>query len=171
MNDVLNRQLNREYFSALFYLSMAAKADELGYKGVARWFKVQYHEEKFHAMKFFEYIQQRGGTIEFMDIEKPEQDFNTVKEIYTRTLEHEQDVTAMINNLMDVAIEEKDHAAQIYLQWFITEQVEEEENVNDILTRIGLIGDDKQGMLMLDSELGTRALNIPTDFTNGLPKN
>lgn len=168
--ESLNKQLNREYYSAILYLNMAAYVDRIGFKDTAIWFKVQYHEEKYHAMRFYEYIQSRGGILEFFDIESPNQEYSSLKDIFEKTLIHEEEVTASINNLMEIAVQEKDHATQIFLQWFITEQVEEEENVNDILTRINLLDGDKQGLLLLDKELGTRILTVPLDFSRGLPK-
>ncbi len=170
MVQSLNRQMNREYFSSLFYLSMAAYAENIGFKGSAKWFKVQYHEENYHAMKFYEFLQSRGGKIEYLNIEKPDQNFKSIQDLFNKTLKHEEGVTKLINNLMDVAIEEKDHASQIFLQWYITEQIEEEENVNDILIQLKLISDDPRGLLNLDKELGSRVLNAPIDFSNGLPK-
>ncbi len=166
----LNKQLNREHYSAILYLSMASYAEQAGYKGAARWLKVQYHEEQYHAMRFYEYILSRNGRLEFMDIPKPDQTFKSLLDVYQKTLIHEEEVTEYVNRLMDIAVEEKDHATQIFLQWYITEQVEEEDNVNDILTRIKLLNGDNQGLLVLDKELGLRQLTIPTDFTNGLPK-
>ncbi|MGL1894708.1 MAG: ferritin [Spirochaetaceae bacterium] len=170
MVNSLNKQMNREYFSSFFYLSMASYAEQIGFKGSAKWFKIQHHEENYHAMKFYEYLQSRGGKIEYLDIEKPEQEFKSMQDLFTKTLKHEENVTKLINNLMDIAVEEKDHASQIFLQWFITEQVEEEENVNDILTQINLIAEDVRGLMNLDKELGQRVLNAPIDFSNGLPK-
>lgn len=170
MEDALNHQINREYYSGLFYLSMSAHAGEAGYKGIAKWFMIQYHEEIMHAMKIYQYVQARGGQVEFMNIEAPPKDYTDMTDLFTRTLEHEQSVTAMVNNLMNTAIEEKDHAAQIFLQWYVTEQVEEEENVNDILTRIKMINGDIHAMLMLDNELAQRITTVATDFSNGLPE-
>lgn len=170
MVQSLNNQMNKEYYSAFFYLSMAAYAENIGYKGSAKWFKIQYHEENYHAIKIYEFLQTRGGKITFLDIEKPEQDFTSLQDLFKKSIEHEEIVTELINNLMDVAIEKKDHASQIFLQWFVTEQVEEEENVNDIITQLKLVGNDVTGLLNLDKELGARVLNAPIDFSNGLPK-
>ena len=125
MVQSLNTQMNREYFSSLFYLSMAAYAENIGFKGAAKWFKIQYHEENFHAMKFYEFLQSRGGKIEFLDIEKPNQNFTSIQDLFMKTLKHEENVTELIDELMNVAISEKDHASQIFLQWYITEQVED----------------------------------------------
>lgn len=170
MVNSINEQINNEFYSSLFYLSMAAYTDSIGFKGAAKWFKVQYHEENYHAMRLFEFLQSRGGKIEFLELDAPKQKFTSIQDVFYKTLEHEEHVTNLINNLMDVAVEEKDHASQIFLQWYVTEQVEEEENLNDIITQLKLIKDDSIGLLNLDKELGNRILNVPVDFSNGLPK-
>lgn len=171
MLKALNRQLNREHFSALFYLSMSSYAEEVGFKGISKWFMIQHHEEFYHAMKLYEYIHSRNGSVEFYPIEEIKQDYSSITDIYEQTLKHEEEVTEMINNLMDIAVDERDHAAQIFLQWFVTEQVEEEGNVQEILTKLKMIDGDSSGMFMLDSELGSRQLTSPVDFSAGLPKN
>lgn len=170
MLAALNSQLNREHFSALFYLSMSAYTEELGFKGISRWFKIQHHEEFYHAMKIYDYIHSRNGKVELLELEEPDQIYKSVEDVYQKTLVHEEAVSEMINTLMDIAVAEKDHSAQIFLQWFVTEQVEEEGNVQDILTRIKLINNEGSGMIMLDQELGTRQLTVPVDFSNGVPK-
>lgn len=170
MVNSINEQINNEFYSSLFYLSMAAYTDSIGFKGASKWFKVQYHEENYHGMRLFEFLQSRGGKILFSDIKAPNQDFKSIQDVFYKTLEHEEHVTQLINNLMDVAVEEKDHASQIFLQWYVTEQVEEEENLHDIITQLELIKDDSIGLLNLDKELGARVLNVPVDFSNGLPK-
>ena len=170
MVNSINKQINNEFFSSLFYLSMAGYTEKIGFKGASKWFKIQYHEENYHAMRLFEFVQSRGGTLKFSDIKAPNQDYSSLQDVFYKTLEHEEHVTSLINDLMDVAIEEKDHATQIFLQWYITEQVEEEENLNDIITQLKLIADDSRGLLNLDKELGARVLNVPLDFSNGLPK-
>lgn len=166
----LNRQFNREQYSAQLYLSMSSFCDEKGYRGISRWFKVQYHEEIMHSMKIYDYIHSRSGEIVYFDIEAPEESYSSMLDIFEKTLQHEIEVTGMINELMDQAIKESDHASQIFLQWFITEQVEEEGNVNDIISQIKLIQNNPQALMLLDRELGLRVMNTQTDFSNGVIK-
>jgi len=168
MANAINEQMNKEMYSAYLYMAMSAYSSELGLKGTAKWFMVQYHEEMFHAMKMYDYIQRQGGTIKLETIDKPPSEWKSPLDLFEKTLAHEQMVTALINDLMNVAIAEKDHATQIFLQWYITEQVEEEENDNDIIAQLKLIGSNSQGLLMLDRDLSTRMANIPLDFTAGL---
>ena len=157
----LNRQINREMYSAYLYLSMASYASSIGLNGFANWFNVQVKEELSHADKMYDYMIQQGAKVILEDIEKPKQDFKSALELFETTLGHEQKVTAMINNLVDIADKEKDHASAIFLQWFVTEQIEEEENVNDILQKLRLIGKDGNGLFMLDNQLATRVFVLP----------
>ncbi len=168
MTDALNDQINKEMYSAYLYMSMSNKSNELGLKGFANWFMVQYHEEMFHAMKIYEYIARQGGAIQLKAIAEPPADFSSPLDMFTKTLEHEQYVTRCINDLMELAIEEKDHASRIFLQWYVTEQVEEEENDNDMIAQLKLIGDNPHALLMLDRELTGRAANVPVDFSKGV---
>ena len=166
MNEAMNDHMNKEMYSA--YLYMSAFSDSLGFKGFANWFIVQYHEEMYHAMKIFEYIQAQGGSVKLLAIEEPPREWESPLDLFEKTLAHEQMVTARINSLMDMAIEEKDHATKIFLQWYVTEQVEEEENDNEIIDQLRLIQDHPQGLLMLDRELGGRAANVPLDYAQGV---
>lgn len=164
----LNEQFNREMYSAYLYMAMSAYSKNTGLNGFANWFMVQYHEEMFHAMKIYEYIQQQGGKIELKAIQQPPAEFESPLDMFTKTLAHEQFITRSINNLMDVAIAEKDHATQIFLQWYVTEQVEEEDNDNEIINQLQMIKDHPHGLMMIDRELGGRAAHVPTDFSKGL---
>ena len=168
MTDALNDQINKEMYSAYLYMSMSVASDEMGLNGFANWFMVQYHEEMYHAMKIYEYVGRQGGKITLKAIAEPPADFSSPLDMFTKTLEHEQFVTRSINDLMDLAIEERDHASRIFLQWYVTEQVEEEENDNDMIAQLKLIGDNPQGLMMLDRELTGRAANVPTDFSKGV---
>jgi ferritin len=168
MTNELNEQVNREMYSAYLYMAMSSYSDSIGLKGFANWFMVQFHEEMFHAMKIYEYIQRQGEQPVLKAIDTPPSRFETALDMFEKTLEHEQFVTKSINNLMDLAIEEKDHATRIFLQWYVTEQVEEEENDNDIISQLKLIGDNPQGLMMLDRELGQRMTNVVTDFSKGV---
>jgi len=152
----LNQQLNRELYSGYLYLSMAAYFDSLGLKGFASWMKVQWKEELVHAMKFFDYISSRGGRVELYAIEEPPKSWNSPLNAFEYALEHEKKVTKLINELVDLAIAEKDHATFNMLQWFVMEQVEEEESFSDIVEKLRLSKDDSGILLLLDAELGKR---------------
>jgi ferritin len=168
MAQALNEQINKEMFSAYLYMSMSSYSNKTGLKGFANWFMVQYHEEMFHAMKLFEYIQRQGEDVKLEAIKAPPTEFASQLDMFTQTLAHEQYITSSINDLMELAISKKDHATQIFLEWYITEQVEEEENDNDMIAQLKLIGDNVQGLLMLDRELMARVATIPTDFSKGV---
>ena len=168
MNDALNEQINREMYSAYLYMSMSNQCNEMGLKGFTNWFMVQYHEEMYHAMKFYEYVGRQGGKVTLKAIAQPAADFASPLDMMTKTLEHERYITQSINNLMDTAIAEKDHATQIFLQWYVTEQVEEEENDNDIIAQLKLIQDSPHGLMMIDRDLAGRMANVPTDFSKGV---
>jgi ferritin len=168
IEEALNEQLNREMYSAYLYMSMSAHCNATGLKGFANWFMVQYHEEMVHAMKIYEYILRQAGHIRLKTIQEPPGHFTTPLEMFEKTLEHERYITRSINERMDLAIAEKDHATQFFLQWYVNEQVEEEENDNDIIAQLKLIGDNPQGLMMLDRELSARVANVPTDFSKGV---
>ena len=168
MNQALNEQVNREMYSAYLYMAMSGYSMELGLKGFSNWFMVQYHEEMFHGMKIYEYIQRQGESVKLETIQKPPQKFESALDMFTQTLAHEQYITQSINDLMDLAVSKSDHATQIFLQWYVTEQVEEEENDNDIIARLKLIGNNPHGLLMLDRELSERMTNVVTDFSKGM---
>ncbi|PIE66744.1 MAG: ferritin [Deltaproteobacteria bacterium] len=168
MTDALNQQVNREIYSAYLYMAMSAHCNQSGLKGFANWFMVQYHEEMLHAMKIYEYIQRQGSAVELAAIQAPPTDFASPLDMFTQTLAHEQFITRSINDLMELAIAEKDHASQIFLEWYVTEQVEEEDNDNDIIARLNFIKDNPQGLMMLDRELAQRTTTVPTDFSKGI---
>lgn len=159
--NALNKQLNNELYSAYLYLSMSSYAGSIGLKGSANWFMVQYQEEMVHAMKFYSYINSRGEHTELAAIAAPPTKFKNLLEMFEQTLTHEQFITSSINELTDLAQNEKDHATVIFLQWFVTEQIEEEENDRDIIGKLKLIGDNGQGLLMLDTELAARVFVPP----------
>jgi len=161
MRDALNTQINREIYSAYLCLSMSAYSTYIGLKGFANWFMVQYQEEMAHAMKLYDYINDHGNHVRLMAIDEPLTVFESPLDMFEKTLAHEKKVTAYINELVDLAIEEKDHATNIFLQWFVTEQIEEEGNDNDIIARLKLIGEDGNGLLILDKELAGRMFTPP----------
>mgnify|MGYP000067793431 FL=1 len=168
MAQALNEQVNREMYSAYLYMAMSAHCNQEGLKGFANWFMVQYHEEMLHAMKIYEYIQRQGAQVKLDAIKAPPTSFESPLTMFTQTLEHEQFITRSINELMELAIAEKDHATQIFLDWYVTEQVEEEENDNDIIAQLKWIKDNPQGLMMLDRELAGRSATVPTDFSKGI---
>jgi len=168
MAAALNSQINKEMYSAYLYMSMSAYSNQIGLKGFANWFMVQYHEEMYHAMKLYEYVQRQGEEVILESLAKPPNTFDSPLDMFTQTLTHEQYITQSINDLMELAIALKDHATQIFLEWYVTEQVEEEENDNDIIHQLKLIGDNPHGLLMLDRELTARMTTVPTDFSKGV---
>ncbi|MEA3496981.1 MAG: ferritin [Bacteroidota bacterium] len=152
----LNKQINAEYWSAYFYLSMAAYFEKENLPGFGNWMKVQYQEEISHVMKFFDYVNDRGGRVLLKQIDAVKTEWKDVINVIEETLEHEQKVTALINNLVDISLEEKDHATYNILQWFVAEQVEEEANVDKILQQLKMMEGSKHGLVMLDKELQQR---------------
>lgn len=155
MIDALNEQINKEMFSAYLYMAMSADSESKGLKGFANWFYVQYQEEMTHAMKIYRYLHEQGARVVLKGIEEPEKDFGKPLQAMEATLEHEQFITNSINELMDLAIELRDHATQIFLQWYVSEQIEEEANANELIDKLKLIGDG-HGLFMLDKELEAR---------------
>ncbi len=162
LQDAINEQINRELFSEYFYLSMAAWFEAQNLPGFANFFTVQTQEERFHAMKFYHYLNDRGGRVVLKEIKQPKVDFEDAIEIFTDSLHHEQFVTRSINELMDLAIQESDHATRSLLNWFVDEQVEEEANMEAVLHKLRLIDGKGHGMLMLDNELAARVYTPPT---------
>ncbi|MBR5304429.1 MAG: ferritin [Candidatus Gastranaerophilales bacterium] len=154
-------QINKELYSEYLYLSMKAYFLNLNLNGFATWMDVQVQEEHAHAMGMFDYVIERGGSVELMAIDKPETNWNSPLEVFKAVLSHEEYVTSRINALMDVAEETKDRAATIFLNWYLKEQVEEEANVGGVLAQLEMIGDDKSGLFALDKELGGRTFVAP----------
>ncbi|HOV10385.1 MAG TPA: ferritin [Bacteroidales bacterium] len=161
MEKALNEQINAEFFSSYLYLSMAAYFERLNLTGFANWMRVQEKEENAHGMIFFNYINERGGRVELQAIEKPAADWKSPIKVFEEVLKHEQKVTALINNLVNIAIQEKDHATNNKLQWFVAEQVEEEANASALLEQLKLVEGNGQGLLLLDRELKTRVFVDP----------
>jgi len=161
MAEALNKQVNNEMYSAYLYMSMSAYSAYTGLKGFANWFMVQYQEEMMHAMKIYDYINDQGGQVKLMAIEQPLTEFESPRDMFEKTLAHEKFITKSINELVDLAIAEKDHATNIFLQWYVTEQIEEEGNDNEIIAKLKLVGEDGNGLLMLDKELAVRVFTPP----------
>jgi len=152
----LTRQINREIYSAYFYLGMASYAESKGFKGVSNWFKVQAREELEHARKMYDYLNQQGARVMMQAIEEPPQDFLSVVELFVKTLEHEKKVTRLINDIVTLAKNENDQDMVKFLQWFVKEQVEEEANPANILKNIDTKGSDKKGLSDIDAQLAKR---------------
>jgi len=163
IEKALNEQVNKELFSAYIYQAMGAQAAHDGFDGIANWMDAQVQEEMFHARKIYDYINEQGGKVILKAIEEPPAKFESPQAMFEKALEHEQFITESINDLVDLAKEENDHATEIFLQWYVTEQVEEEDNVGTILDKLELIGDQGRGMYMLDKELAERSFTPEED--------
>ena len=156
VQEAMNEQIKNEFYSAYQYLSMAAYCESANLPGFARWMRMQAREEVEHAMKFYDFILDRGGRVLLQALDQPVADFGSPLEIFEQALEHEQRVTAMINDLYGLAVKENDYASQTFLQWFVTEQVEEEKNAGDVVETLKMIGDKSEALFLLDRELGQR---------------
>ena len=164
MNKSLNEQVKWELYSGYLYLGMAAYFQEAGLPGFANWMRVQAQEELSHGILFYNFILGRGGSITLAAIDAPPAGYKNSLGVFEETLEHERGVTARINKLVAQARKEEDFATDIFLQWFVTEQVEEEESVTDVLNKLKLVKNDGQGLLMLDKELGARVFSPPAQL-------
>lgn len=161
MQKAVNAQINAELYSAYLYLSMSAYFQSLNLPGFANWMSVQNQEETFHAMKMYDFVNERGGRVILQPIEGPPAEWPTPLAVFENVLKHEQKVTGLINNLVNLAVEEKDHATQIFLHWFVTEQVEEEANADAIVRKLKLVKDSPEGLFMMDAELAQRVFTPP----------
>ncbi len=156
IEEAINRQINEEMYSSYLYLSMSAYFENTGLRGFANWMFVQYKEEMDHAMKFYRYLIERGGRVKLYEIKEPPHEWNSPLHAFEETLKHEKHITECINNLVDLAEKKKDRATFNLLQWYVDEQVEEEANDEEIIQALKMIGDNPQGLLMLDRELAAR---------------
>ena len=156
MENALNEQINEELFSSYLYLAMAADFEEKGLPGFANWMRVQAQEENDHAMKIFDFITRRNGVVSLDAIAKPQQTWEKPVTAIETAYEHEVHITGCINKLVNIARELNDNATEYMLQWFVDEQVEEEENASNILDKLRTIGESGHGLLMVDNELGQR---------------
>ncbi|MGC9336720.1 MAG: ferritin [Candidatus Cloacimonadia bacterium] len=156
IEKAINEQINKELYSEYLYLAMAAYLDANDLGGFAHFFKIQGDEERFHAMKLYDYINKRGGRVILEQIDKPNHEFDGVIDIFEKAYEHEQYVTKLINDLMDLAIKENDYATKSLLDWYVDEQVEEEASMKHLLNQIKMIDGKGNGLLMLDKELSSR---------------
>jgi ferritin len=153
MASRLNAQINRELYSSYFYLGLSAQAEAANLKGTAAWFMAKHNEEMTHAHKMYRYLIDQDASVELGEVAAPPPRSEGVLQMFERTLAHERAVTSAINDIVDHALSEKDHATNVFLHWFVTEQIEEEATVNDILGRLRLFGDQGQGLLLIDNEL------------------
>ena len=161
MQEAINSQINAEIYSSYLYLSMSAYFESISLSGFASWMRAQAQEEMVHAMKFYDYVNERGGRVILGSIEAPPLEWESAVAVFDATYQHEQKVTGLINDLVDLAIEEKDHATNNLLQWFVSEQVEEEASASGVLNKAKLTGDAPGGLFMLDRELGARVFTMP----------
>jgi ferritin len=162
MEKALNQQVNAEMYSAYLYLSMESYFKSMNLNGFANWMRVQTQEEMSHAMKIYDYVNERGGRILLKPIEGPQTKWDSPLAVFEAVLAHEQKVTGLINKLVDLAIEQKDHATNSFLQWFVTEQVEEESSADDNVQKLKMMKNAPGGMFMFDRELGQRVFTPPT---------
>ena len=163
MAMAINEQINAEFYSAFLYLSMATKLEDMSFSGFANWMKVQYEEEVFHAMKFMNHMYERGERVILKEIAAPETEWEGPHAMWEVAYQHELKVTGLINNLMKIAVEEDDFASQQFLQWYIEEQVEEEDNSSTLRDKIAMVQDMPGGLYMLDKELAARTFTPPAE--------
>lgn len=161
LQAAINAQIGKEYFSGYLYQAMAAWFEENSLEGFGKWMRVQAMEEASHAMIFYNFLLDAGGHIDLPAIAKPDNDFTSPVDIFTRGVRHEETVTASIGAIVDIAIEEKHHAAHSFLNWFVDEQVEEEANFNRVLGKLKLIEKGGDGLFTIDAELGARVYALP----------
>ena len=161
IEKALNSQLNAELYSSYLYLSMSSYFSSLNLDGFANWMRVQAQEELMHALKFYDYITERGGRALLATIEAPPAQWDSPLKAFENVYTHEQKVTGLINDLVNMAVSEKDHATTAFLQWFVTEQVEEESSADAVVQKLRLVGDQGSGLLMIDQEMSQRAFTPP----------
>jgi ferritin len=166
MRDALNEQINAELYSSYLYLSMAAYFKQISLNGFARWMEAQALEEMSHAMKFYDFIHERGSKVQLKPIQGPPTQWDSPLAVFEEAYKHEQLVTSLINNLVNLSVEGKDHATNNFLQWFVSEQVEEEASADEVVQQLKLVGDGQGGgLFMLDRELGQRTFAVPPEVT------
>ena len=156
VEEVLNKQVNAEFWSAYLYLSMSAYCESKGFKGFANWMRVQFHEETAHALKIYDYVIDRSGEIKLQPIAAVKASWDSLLNMFEETYEHECKVTNLINDCYEVALAEKDYATTTMLQWFINEQTEEERNALEIIDILKITGEKSGGIFYLDKKLGSR---------------
>ena len=162
LQKALIQQLNKEYHSAYIYLGMSAYCSKEGFNGAANWFLIQYQEEVAHGMKLFKYLEDQDVAIQLPAIDEVKVEYKSLLDVFKKSLAHEQMMTKNLNNLSDLAMKDKDHATYNLLQWYVTEQVEEEATVGEIIDHIKLVGDNGYGLYTIDKELASRTFVDPT---------
>ena len=161
MQEALNDQVTAEFYSAYLYLAMEAYFESVNLPGFANWMRVQTQEELTHGIKIYDFLNERGGRVTLKAIDQPPSEWASPLAVFEAAYKHEQKVTGLINALVNLAVTEKDHAANSFLQWFVDEQVEEEKSASDIVGKLKLIKDSPQGLYMLDQELAQRVFTPP----------
>ena len=161
MQKALNDQINAEFYSGYLYLSMAAYFESLNLAGFANWMRVQTQEELAHGMIMYNHLNERGGRVALAVIDAPPVEWKSAQHVFEESYAHEQKVTGRINKLVDLAIKESDHATNAFLQWFVTEQVEEELNASTIANQLKIAGNAPQALFMIDRELAARVFTPP----------
>lgn len=161
VEKALNNQLNAELYSSYLYLSMSSWFSSQNLNGFANWMRVQAQEELMHAIKFYDYLIQRDGRVLLVAVDAPPTGWDSPEAVFEHTYQHEQKVTELINDLVDLSISEKDHATHMVLQWFVDEQVEEESSASDILGKVKMLKESRSGIYMLDRELSQRVFTPP----------
>ena len=156
VETALNEQLNAELFSGYLYLSLSAHFVSRNLDGFGAWMRTQAQEEMEHAMKFYDYINDRGGKVDLMEIAPPESAWDSLVAGFEAAFEHEKEISGRINQLVDLAVQEADHATHQFLQWFVTEQVEEEQSVGNVVHKLKMVADSASGLYILDRELAER---------------
>ena len=156
IQEALNDQIGKEFYSAYIYLSMSAYFQGENLPGCAHWMRLQYQEEIAHALKLFDYIHNREGVVTLQAIKQPQGKFKSALDVFLQALGHEKDVTASINRIYALTQKENDYATQVALQWFVTEQVEEEKNAGEIVEQMKMVGDNRVALLMIDRQLAAR---------------
>ena len=163
LQEALIEQLNKEYHSAYIYLGMSAYCSKEGFNGASNWFLIQYQEEVAHGMKLFNYLEDQDVEIKLPAIDEVKVEYKSLLDVFKKSLAHEQKMTKNLNILSDLAMKDKDHATYSLLQWYVTEQVEEEATVKEIIDHIKLVGDNGYGLYTIDKELSARVFNDPTN--------
>ncbi len=166
LQDAINAQINAEMWSAYLYLSMSAYCQDAGFSGIANWFSIQFKEEQDHAQILYNYLVSRGGRVILKPIDAVDTEWASPLAAFEHTYQHEQKVTGLIHNLMAMAVEENDYAMQSRMQWFIDEQVEEEEHALDLVNKLKMIGDNSYGLYQIDKELATRVYVQASPLSN-----
>ena len=158
MIEALNKQINAEIFSSYLYLSMSAYYESIGLRGFANWMRIQAQEELQHAMRFYNFIHDRDGEVTLTAIDGPKTEWDSALSAFEDAYAHEKKISSMIHNLVDIAISERDHSANTFLQWFVNEQVEEEATAKEMIDKIKLVDDNKSGLFLIDQDLASRSL-------------